>query len=255
MEQKLGVTESVAGGITKPEGQKPPEEEVKFPASASKVSPEAKKSYTEEEVQAIVHSTKSEYGREKKALEEENTTLKRQIGLKEQEFADNTTELEKLQAKLDEMTSDDPARFDVVKEMKATREERSQLKADKRELEGSKATHADALQRLAEFETDLRVTQIVEDYQNGDFDKLKDLCSVMSSPSEENMRKIADTLWVKKIELPKTTNPPPVTYSGQTNGGQSQNDSEVINNYANNPKDKQAKQAWLDLMQRRKVRP
>lgn len=134
------VTETKAGTIPKAEGNNSPEAEGKTPSDASKVSSESTPKYTEAELKAAVHAAKSEAGREKQTLELERDGFKTKLEAKEEELVGNTAELEKLQTKLEDMSSDDPDRYDVVKELKAAREERKQLKADRQALEAEKTT-------------------------------------------------------------------------------------------------------------------
>jgi len=257
MAETQGVKESTVGTMPEVDGRKSisPETEGKIPAEVSKVSPEPSKSYSEAELLAAVHAATSQLGRGMKELETENAALKRQVTLKEQELVENKTDVENLQSKLDAMSSDDPARYDVVKELKGAREERARLRADRSALEEEKLTHADTVKVAQDTLREISIWEIAAEYQGGDPVKLKNLCDIFKASSQDQIRSAADGLWTKKYQTPQPQAPPVVPYSGYTNGGKSQTDSEIIRNYAENPRDKQAKQAWLELQQRRRNRP
>lgn len=215
MTTEPGVIESKTGTMPEAEGQKPPEAEVKTPEAASRVSPKA---YTEEEVKALVHSAKSETGREKAALEKEVAALKKQVETKDAEMADNASEIEALQEKFDNLASDDPDRFNVAKELREARAERKQLKDDRRVLDTEKETHGETVKLAQDTLREVAIWDLSAGYENGDPVRLKDLCDVFEAKSEEQIRKVADTLWAKKATLP--SQPPTLhPFTSETVGG------------------------------------
>jgi len=199
----LGVTDTKLGTMPKADEQAIASltDKGKTPTVAE-VSPEAPKLYTQKDVDAFVHTIKSEAGREKKALETEVVSLKKQVQSKEDELTDNASEIEKLQEKIDNLASDDPNRFNAVKELKAAQEERRQLKADRRALEVEKETHGEAVKLAQDTLREISIWEMSAEYENGDPVRLKDLCDTFEAKSEEQIRKVADTLWTKKAAEP-----------------------------------------------------
>lgn len=219
----MGVEESKAGTIPTVEGQAkaPPAAKGGTPESASKVSPEeTQKLYTQKEADALVHVAKSEAGREKKVLEDVVVNLKAQIQTKESDIEENATDIEKLQTKVEDLASNDPERFNAIKELRVARDERRQLKADRSALEDEKREHGETVKLAQSTLREITVFEVAAEYESGDAVKLKELCETFEAKSDEQIRKIADTLWTKKAaESLKPATPPLKPYSGITEGG------------------------------------
>lgn len=216
------VTEHPAGTMSEAERQAiaSQTDKDKNPDGTSKVSSENTPKYTETELKAAVHAVRSETGREKKSLEAERDGYKTKLEAKESELSDNTAEIDKLQAKFDALSEGDPDKFDVAKELKAVREERRQLKADRHALEVEKTAHGEQVKLATDTLMEMAIWEIASEYETGDPVKLKDLCDTFTATSEEQIRKVADTLWTKKPTEPVTPEVPPVIpYSGKTEGG------------------------------------
>ncbi len=225
-----GVTETKPGNMPKAGEQAVASstDKGKIPGAAE-VSPEAPKSYSQEEVEKLLHTFKSESGREKKELEVRVTTLEKQLTSKTDELTENTAEIEKLEARIDDLSKDDPERITANRELKIAKEERKQLKADREALEGERATHAESIKIAYDTLREISVWTIAEEYDNGDAVKLKDLCDTFEIKSEEQIRKAADKLWTKKtIEPAKPSAPPLKLFSGVTQGGGPQTDEERL---------------------------
>jgi chromosome segregation ATPase len=194
-------------------------------------STQTPKTYTEEQVQKKLSDALAEQGRKHKAelepIVKERDSFKSQLEANTSDLEANKSEIDKLQAKIDDLASNDPARFDAVKEMKALKTERDQLRADKRALDADKQaldadkqTHGERIKKAESFERETLIQGMVEDYEGGDFDKLKDFCETFDAKSEEQIRKVADKLWTKKAPEPPNSEAPPVKpYTGMTNGG------------------------------------
>ena len=180
-------------------------------------------------------------------ITKERDTLKSQLGT----VQDNAAELEKLQEKFDAMASDDPDKFDVAKELKAAREDRKQLKLDRAVLEEERTTHGEQVKLAFDTLREIDIWNIAAEYETGDPVKLKDLCDTFSTTSQEQIRKVANTLWAKK----STESPVVVTSTLKPNNsktlGGGKTDQQIIKEYADNPKDKSAKADYVELMNRR----
>ena len=191
-------------------------------------STQAPETYTREQLQKFRSDALAEQGRKHKAelelITKERDTFKNQLETNtaelegnKAEMEGNKAEMEKLQVKLDALAEDDPAKFDIVKELKVAREERRQLQAEKRTLETEKKTHGERIKKAEDFEREVLIHEIVEDYKDADASRLMGICTLLNTKSEEQIRKVADTLWAKGTIEPET--PSLVPYSGKNEGG------------------------------------
>uniref|UniRef100_A0A6H1ZJL8 Scaffolding protein n=1 Tax=viral metagenome TaxID=1070528 RepID=A0A6H1ZJL8_9ZZZZ len=197
-----------------------PKETEPSPKPVEPAPKETPKTHTQEEVDRLVQLTKMESGRERKAIEVERDSLKKQLQAKETEITDIADEREKLQTQIDELSSDDPKKFDLVKKDRDLRERERQLKNERLALDEDKQKNAEKVSKAEKFEMEVLILEIVEDYENGDLDKLKSLCEILEAKSEEQIRRVAETLWTKKAAEPsKPATPPVKPYSGVTDGG------------------------------------
>lgn len=204
-----GVAEPKAGDTTELGGQSPP-------GKGGTPAGEKVSQYTLAELEAAVQAAKSQGGREKKALETENATLKAQLQNKDTDLAANTAEIDKLQVKFDNLAKDDPEKFDIAKELKLAREDRKQLRTDRQALEAEKVTHGEQVKLATDTLREISIWEIATEYEASDPVKLKDLCETFTATSEEQIRKVADTLWGKKAEAKSGV---VKLYSGQSSGG------------------------------------
>ena len=218
----MSVTESTTGTMPESEGQvkTSPSENGKTPEIASKVSSEdAPKLYSQVEADALVHTAKSEAGRDAKTVEVERDTLKAQITTKESELEDIVAERESLNKQIDDLASHDPDRFNLVKKGRELRERERKVEAERQALEADKQVHSDRLTRLEKVERDISILEIIDDYENAAPEKLTDLAETFGVKTKEQLIKIANSLWTKKAEKPA---PPSMTVdSGVTSGGAS----------------------------------
>ena len=236
------VIESVA---VKPAGVTPITEAEKS-ASAKGVIPEGEpvssdKTYTQKELESIVHQVSSEAGRTRATIEQERDTFKSQVEKLNTELTENQTEKESLQVKIDGLSSDDPEKYEAAKEMKALREERKTLKADRDTFETEKKSHSE---RLTLAETTLReiaLFEIAREYEGGDPEKLKDLCETFKADSDEQYRKVAEKLWLKKGTIPNK----PLKLDGGSSGG-ALTDAQIVQNYITDPYNPVNKQRYFE---------
>ena len=233
-----GVKESTTGTTPEAKGraQVTPEAKGGTPESASKVSPEAPKSYSQEEVDKLFHAIESEHGREKKDLEVKVSTLEKQLVSKTQELTDNATEIENLEAKMSEITKDSPEGIDFAKEMKVLREERRQLKAELAGVNESKASIEQSKQEIAKWNRDQLVFRVADEYvtasgESVDFDTFMVSADRFKLGDEESLKALAETMGLKPKTAPKETEPkaPPLKlFSGVTQGGGPQSEEERL---------------------------
>lgn len=180
-------------------------------------SPKKPLTYTEEEVGRLLQLDRMKAGRDWKALETERDTLKSHITAKETEIEDIQTERESLQKQIDDLASGDPDKFNLVKKDKELRERERKYKADLQALEVDKRAHGERLTRAEAIERDVLILEIAEEYENADAEKLTNLCETLGAKTEEQIKKIAETLWAKKEGAPESPLMKPD--SGVTRGG------------------------------------
>jgi len=154
-------------------------------------------------------------GRERKDMEVERDTVKSQLTAKETELADVVDEREKLQSEITDLTSDDPKKFDIIKKDRDLRERERKLKTDTHALEADKKANADRVKLANDTLREVSIWEISAKYEGSEPVKLKELCDSFGATSEEQITKVADTLWAKKE--PDTSNL--VAISGRTSGG------------------------------------
>lgn len=216
----MGVEESNSGTMVAEKGQQSPDSKAKTPEEASKVSPEEEpKIYTQKQADALVHAVKSESGREKASLEKQVTELTGKLKAKDDEISDVNEEIKKLEDRVDGLTKDDPEKFEAVKELRAAREERRQLKTDRRTLEDEKTTHAEQVKVANETMREINIWEISSEFQDADPVKLKGLCDSVGVNSVEQIRQVAETIWAKKEGTPEPKAEAPKVYSGESEGG------------------------------------
>ena len=236
---EASVTEKTAGTTPELEGQKSPEGKGEIPAAES-VSSE--KTFTEADVRAAVHAARSEAGRERSAVEKERNELKSQLTSIHSELEEKAAELEKLQTQFDGLSSDDPEKFELVKEIKAVKEERRQLKADRTALEADKTKHGERIKFADDTLREVAIFDISAEYEAGNAEKLKDLCDIFSATSEEQIRHVADTLWQKKGT---GTKPTLKLDSGGTGGALT--NKQIMEDFIKDPYNLVNKQRYLEM--------
>jgi len=178
--------------------------------------------FTKEQVQKFVSDALAKQGREHKAvfdpIVKERDTYKSQVENNTSDLEENKAEIVTLQSRIDDLASGDPDRFNAVKEMRALKDRGRQLQVRERELQDKERTHGERIKKAEGLEREVLILEIAEGYEGASAEKLTALCSTFNATSDEQIRKVADTLWGKKTTvIPET---PPVTpFSGKTQGG------------------------------------
>jgi hypothetical protein len=191
-----------------PKGALQPNPEKPSDAKPQEPSQQAETTYTKEQLQNYTRDALMEQGRKHK---EAITSLQRE----RDEARSKQGDTEFLQKQVDELTSKDPEVFNLAKKEKELREERSSLTKDKNE-------HAASIERVKNFDREVIIQRVVEEYEGADFGKLKGLCETFNAFSEDQIRTAADTLWSKAFNPPVSTVPAaPPALSGMTSGGRS----------------------------------
>jgi len=199
----MGETEKEPKGTPPPVGQSSEEKK-------GSTSP-AEATYTKGQLEKHTSDALAEQGRTHKT---ETDTLRKE----RDRLSDVKDDREALQKQIDEMKSTDPEVYSLAKKERELRERETELTKGIRE-------HSGRIKKAEGFERDVSIQGIIEEYEGADFNKLKVLCETFGNPSEEQIRKAADTLWGKKFVPPASETPPVKPYSGMTSGGESMPES------------------------------
>jgi|GEM_PF-6730927 len=217
-----GVKEKEAGTMPEDKGVKIPESDDKTPTDQSNVSPEQEQEtpiYTQRQADALVHAAKSDAGRSLKEVEKERDGLKAQINAKESDLAEVQDERESLEKRIEELSSDDPKKLDLMKLERELRKQERELKSKIRTAEEKETSLTEREKKVSSFELEVTIETVSDEYDDGDSAKLKKALSVFESPTEEQVRNIAEVIFSKKKESDEPKSKAPKPYSGKTAGG------------------------------------
>ncbi len=195
------VTESTTGTTTEAEGINTPEAEVETPETASKVSSKEKKveipTITQTQHEALLHMATSESGRLQKVAETERDELKTKTEKADELLEDIQEERDRLQAANEELTSDDPKKFDIVTRDKELRAAQKLLKTATDEL-ATKNQESDERIKLADSTLlEIAIWEVATEYKGSDPVRLKNLCASLGVTTEAKLREVAGNLWEK----------------------------------------------------------
>jgi len=191
-------------------------EEVKAP-EAEKVSAEEERIYSQKQVDELIHAAKSDAGRLRTVAETERDTLKSQIMTKENELGDIQAERDSLRKDIEDMSSDDPKKFDLVKRDRELRSEQSKLKSRLTELDDRENKLSEREKKVSSFEMEVLIESVADEYKDGDSAKLKKALSAFENPTEEQVKNIGAILFSEKSEGEKAEKLKPD--SGKSRGG------------------------------------
>jgi len=218
----MAVAEEIRKGtMPEPEGTKPPEGKGKTPEAESKVSPEQEERlYTQSQTDALVHAKDSEWGRRFKVVETERDTLKSQMASNDAKVADIQSERDSLQEQMEELSSTDPKKFDLIKRDKVLRDQQRQINDRTKGLDEREQKLVEREKKVTGFEREVLVETIADEYEDGDSAKLKKAVSVFDNPSEEQIRNIAGIIFSTKAEAAEKPKKPPLKPdSNRSRGG------------------------------------
>lgn len=210
----MDTTQSEQDTTQKPVDETP---EVKETTPVSKeTSPEQDpKTLTQADAERLVQLGKMDAGRKQKEAEVERDGFKAQTKDLTSQIEDSAEAIKKLETQVDDLTSEDPKRFDAIKELREARAERQTLKADRRTLEADKQALETEYKPDRETRHETTIFGIAAKYEGGDHVRLKELCDLTGATSEEQIVKVADTMWTKKSAETPSLKP----FSGKTTGG------------------------------------
>ncbi len=199
-------------GTPKAEGT-PPEQKEPSPK-------EEPKTLTIPEAEKLAQLARMDAGRAQKAAEIERDTAQTALAVKEVELTDIAEEREKLNTQIDELSSNDPAKFNIIKKDRELLLRENTLKTNIRAEEAKWKVNEDRVKAAEDTNREITIWEIATTHEGGDPVKLKDLCETFGANTEEEIVKVAGTLWAKKTASPNAPKTQPLKpFSGRTTGG------------------------------------
>jgi len=209
-EEQKNITE--AKPEQSPKGDLQPKPEKPSDAKPQEPSQPAEATYTKEQLVTFRNEDRMELGRK-------HTAAMKILQGKVDELSEITDDREALKTQISELSSKDPEVFNLAKKEQELRGRETELRRGIKE-------HTTDVQMAKDFKREVIIQKVVEEYEGGDFGKLKGLCESFNVSSEDQIRTAADTMWEKKLNLPPAPDTPPVKpYSGITSGGESMPES------------------------------
>jgi len=190
----------------------------------------------EEEQQAAitkaVREATGKQGREHKLIlstvTKERDDFKSRAEAAESKIESIEDERKSLREQIDDLTSDDPRKFDLVKRDRQLRDRETKLKADLQAEETKRKSYEARIAKAAEFETKMMVFDIAAEYENPEPDKLEEKVKEFEEKlgvkltNEDQIRSVAEILWGESEGTKPPKKKPMKTDSGRTDGGGSE---------------------------------
>ena len=169
------------------------------------------------EATGLVNNARMDAGRAQKAAEVERDGFKTQSETATAQVEELNESIKTLESKIDDLTSEDPKRFDAIKELREARAERLRLKTDRLAFDTEKQTNAEVVKSANDTLREISIWEVSATHEGSDAVKLKEMCDLSGATSDEQITKVADTLWPKKVTEPASAELKPFT--GRTEGG------------------------------------
>lgn len=180
------------------------------------------KTYTQKELDALIHMAQSKAGRDTAAVTKERDALKAKMSEYDTSIADKQAELETLQAQVDELASGSPEYADLQKEKLKVKAELKKVKEDRSKLDAEKLEHAETIKLV---QAEQKANQIFETIMKFSvpetaWDSMYDLCDRFGAATVEDFEALAATIGGKKPEKePEIEDARLHVDSGITSGG------------------------------------
>ncbi len=184
------------------------------------------RTFTEEEYRNAISNEKASAGRLKSQLEvvsKERDTYKTKVDEVTALVEETTSQIADLEEDYKLAISDNLDASEINKIKKDLRTEKAKLLAEisakNKALDSEREQWAGmvAEAQAAHFEVD--TFEIAEDYEGGDWNRLKALCEKANVKKREDIIGLADVLWTKKGKGKDADGKPFIPDSGVTNGG------------------------------------
>ena len=226
--------------VTQSNAVRNPSEPLSEPSQeASKETTQARtsKTYSDEEYQAAitraVREATGKQGKEHKlvldSIAKERDELKTRASTAESKIESIEDERKALREQIEDLTSDDPKKFDLVKKDRELRDKEAKMKADLQAWQSEKQSYDERLSKAQEIEKSMTIFDVAAEYENPQPDVLSDKVKEMEGKlnvkitTEEQIRSVAEILWGESEgKKPPASKEMLRTYSGRTEGGGSE---------------------------------
>lgn len=128
----------------------------------------------------------------------ERDDFKSQVLSKDNEIEDVRADIKIVEERLKDISSDDPNKFDLVQRERELKQEDRRLKAERLVLDTDKQAQAETVKLAGDTLREVNIWNIASEFKDSDPARLKDLCNTLEVQSEEQIRKVAETIWAKK---------------------------------------------------------
>ncbi len=191
----------------------------KTPAKEAPVSPEEEPLiYSQTQGDALFHAGKSEGGRDSVDLRTKLTEAESKVTTLTTNLDDIKSERDKIQGDLEDLSSDDPKKFDLIKRDRDLRQRESDTKGRLSKAETLETNLTEREKKVSSFELQGIVETVAGEYEDGDVKRLKDAIAGFDKPTEEQVRHLAGIIFNDKT-TPDEQTKSPKRYSGKSDGG------------------------------------
>ncbi len=186
------TAEEQANAASKAEGQAPEGE-----SKVSSEKAEEKPIYTQAQADSLLHASKSDSGRLLKDAETARDEALSGKAKAEADSEDIQEERNKLQTDLDDLNSEDPKKFDIIKRDKDLRDQQRELKKGVEDLATEVKVHAETVKIANDTNLEIAIWETATKFKNGDPVKLKALCESLGVTDASKLGGVAETIWEK----------------------------------------------------------
>ena len=202
------------------------------PSEGEKGSISELETFTKEQVRNLISNALAEQGQKHKTeidkfapIVKERDDMKSQLSTMTESIKDLEDTKVKLIKDIDELSKDDPDKAKLSARLRELDSEIKARKTEKQEIEKEKQANAETVKLAQDTLREISIWEISAEYDGGNPVTLKEIIADFEKhlsvkiSNDEQIHKIAETLWAKKIE-PATPVIPPITPdSGGTSGG------------------------------------
>lgn len=205
------------------------------PSNSQEASQENTQAKTQEdEIQAritkAVREATGKQGKEHKlildTITKERDELKTRASTAESKIQSIEDERKSLREQIEDLTSGDPEKFNLIKKERELRDKEAKYKVDLQAWETEKQSYNERISRTEEREKAMTIFDVAAEYENPQPDMLSDKVKELEGKlgvkitTEEQIRSVAEILWGESGDNKPPENKEPMkTYSGTTEGG------------------------------------
>ncbi len=194
-----------------PQGKEP------SPVKGEITPEEEPKTLTVKDGAKLAEMASREAGRLRKTAETERDGFRTQSETLTSQVDTLTETIKTLESQIDDLTSNDPSRFEAIKVLREARAGLEALKTDRKVLDSDKEKYGERVTAAENHLREISINEIAADYEGSDSKKLKSVCDLAGANTAEEIKEVAETLWTNKDKKPNI--PTLLPFSGRTIGG------------------------------------